>query len=325
MRRRLPDRRRGLRAAAVRRAVAQAARAARRLPRSRRQAGGGDVPRRRARRRIDRRAGAPRRRTAGECAAGAGQRSDAGRIGSDRGIVGLWRVGRALAHPRQAAPRHDRPHQDHRAGGADPRRARLCRRARRDHRDRRSGCARRDLARDRADGWRGQAGDLLRRRRQARRGTAGFARTARGRAGAGRYRGAAARRAVRHRRGQCRRLHAVPVLRVGLPDRRAVGRSRKADAALRRGRLRAMRAVPGDLPGESDQPEAADRFPRRHRHEPHHQAGRAVRLHPLRQAVRRQELGRARAGQARRPALDVQGLRRHGSTSSRCAPTAASR
>ncbi len=49
--------------------------------------------------------------------------------------------------------------------------------------------------------------------------------------------------------------------------------------------------------------------------EPHHQAGRAVRVHPLRQAVRRQEFGRARGRQARRPALDVQGFqeaaRRH--------------
>ena len=40
----------------------------------------------------------------------------------------------------------------------------------------------------------------------------------------------------------------------GLPDRRAVGRSGTADAAFCRGRLRAMRAVPGDLPRESDQP-----------------------------------------------------------------------
>ena len=197
--------------------------------------------------------------------------------------------------------------------------------ARRDNRDRRSGRARRNFARDCADGWRGQARHLLRRRRQARRGAAGLARAARGGADAGRYRGAAGRRAVRHRRGQCRRLHAVSVLRVGLPDRRAVGRSRKADAALCRGRLRAMRAVQGDLPGKSHQPEAADRFPRRHRHEPHHQAGRAVPLHPLRQAVRREKLGRARGRQARRPALDVQGFARSGSTSSRCAPTAASR
>jgi ferredoxin len=43
------------------------------------------------------------------------------------------------------------------------------------------------------------------------------------------------------------------------------------------------------------------------RHEPHHQAGRAVRMHPLRQAVRRQKLGRAGGRQAGRPALDVQG------------------
>ena len=96
------------------------------------------------------------------------------------------------------------------------------------------------------------------------------------------------------------------VLRLGLPDRRAVGRSRKADAALRRRRLRAMRPVQGDLPGESHQPEAADRFPRGDRDEPHHQAGRAVRMHPLRQAVRRQKLGRAGSRQARRAALDVQ-------------------
>ena len=129
-------------------------------------------------------------------------------------------------------------------------------------------------------------------------------------------------RTVRQHRGQGRGLHAVPVLRAGLPDRRAVRRSRKADAALCRGRLRAMRAVPGDLPGKSDQPQAADRFPRGDRVEPHYQAGRALFLRALRQAVRRQEFGRARGGQARRPALDVQGRRRSASRSSRCAPTA---
>ena len=135
-----------------------------------------------------------------------------------------------------------------------------------------------------------------------------LARIARRGAGAGRRHRAAGRRAVRHRRCQGRRLHALSLLRLGLPDRRAVGRSGKADAALRRGRLRAMRAVQGDLPGESDQPHAADRFPRRHRVKPRHQAGGAVPLHPLRQAVRRQKLGRARGGQARRQALDVQGV-----------------
>ena len=98
-----------------------------------------------------------------------------------------------------------------------------------------------------------QARDLRRRRREARRGAACAARTARRRAGAGRRDRAAGRRAVRHGRGQCRGLHAVSLLRLGLPDRRAVGRSGAADAALCRGRLRAMRAVPGDLPGEGHQ------------------------------------------------------------------------
>ena len=98
------------------------------------------------------------------------------------------------------------------------------------------------------------------------------------------------------------------VLRLGLPDRRAVGRSGAADAALRRGRLRAMRAVQGDLPGEGHHAQAAARLPRRHRAGARAQGGGAVLLHPLRQAVRREELGRARRGQARRQALDVQGL-----------------
>ena len=42
-------------------------------------------------------------------------------------------------------------------------------------------------------------------------------------------------------------------------------RSRAADAALRRGRLRAVRAVQGDLPGEGDHAQAAARLPRRDR------------------------------------------------------------
>ena len=60
------------------------------------------------------------------------------------------------------------------------------------------------------------------------------------------------RRAVRRDRGQRRGLHALPRLRVGLPDRRAGRRSGAADAALRRGRLRAVRPVQGDLSGEGD-------------------------------------------------------------------------
>ena len=234
---------------------------------------------------------------------------------------------RAVRFLLRAKPRHDIAGlaQDHRAGRADPRRPRLCRRARRHHRDRRSGRAGQRLARH-SRRWMAAAKPATFSAVGGKRDVVRLALRelhARG-AGAGRHRRAAAGRAVRHRRGQGRRLHAVPVLRLGLPDRRAVGRPRAADAALRRGRLRAMRAVPGDLPGEGDQPQAADRFPRRDRAEPHHQAGRAVRLHPLRQAVRRQELGRARGRQARRPALDVQGLEERGSTSSRCAPIAAS-
>ena len=161
------------------------------------------------------------------------------------GGLRLWRLRRALAHPRQAAPRSRRPRADRRAGRADPCRPRLCRRARRHHRDRRSGRAGTSVARHSRHGRRGQARNLRRRRPQARRGAPCFARIARRRPRPGRYRAAAARRAVRQHRGQGRRLHAVPVLRAGLPDRRAVGRSGTADAALCRGRLRAMRAVPG--------------------------------------------------------------------------------
>jgi len=102
------------------------------------------------------------------------------------------------------------------------------------------------------------------------------------------------RLAVRHARREGGRLHALSCLRAGLPDRRFVGRSGKADAALCGRRLRAMRAVSGNLPREGHQPKAADRFPQRHRRQACDQAGRALRLHPLRQAVRRQELGRAR-------------------------------
>ena len=66
------------------------------------------------------------------------------------------------------------------------------------------------------------------------------------------------------------------------PTGALIGRHRAADAALRRGRLRAMRAVQGDLPGEGHQPQAADRLPRRHGRRARAQGGRAVRLHSLR-------------------------------------------
>ena len=170
---------------------------------------------------------------------------------------------RALPHSRQAAPRSHRPAQDNRAGAADRRRPRLRRRARQYDRDRRSRRLGESLRAIDSDGRRRQARHLRRRRQEARSGAAGVARTARGRARAGRHRGAAGGRALRHPRRQGRRLHALPVLRFRLPDRRAVRRSGEADAALRR-RRRAMRAVQGDLPGEVIA-SAADRFPRRDR------------------------------------------------------------
>ena len=87
-------------------------------------------------------------------------------------------------------------------------------------------------------------------RRQARRAAARASRAASRVARANRHRAVAGGRAVRHRRAQRRRLHAVSRLRLGLSDRCAHGGHRAADAALHRGRLRAVRAVPGDMPGE---------------------------------------------------------------------------
>ncbi len=98
----------------------------------------------------------------------------------------------------------------------------------------------------------------------------------------------------------------MSLVRVRLPHRRADGRSRAADAALRRGCLRAMRPVPSHLPGESDFAGAAARFPRRDRDRAHNERGRAVPLHPLRQAVRHQEHDRTRHRQARGQALGLQ-------------------
>ena len=71
-------------------------------------------------------------------------------------------------------------------------------------------------------------------------------------------------------------------------------------------------------------PHAAARLPRRDRAGARAQGRRAVLLHPLRQAVRREEHDRARRRQARRQALDVPEFGASASTSSRCAPTAAS-
>ena len=101
-----------------------------------------------------------------------------------------------------------------------------------------------------------------------------------------------ARRSARSRSMSRAARSASPAFR--LPDRRARRRSRAADAALRRGRLRAMRPVPGDLPREGDHARPAARLPRRDRAGARAQAGRAVPLHPLQQAVRHPEHDRAR-------------------------------
>ncbi len=142
-------------------------------------------------------------------------------------------------------------------------RPRLRHRTCRDHRDRRSVRARRNAARDRARRRRAAPGRVPARRGEARRAAARVARIASCGTRAGRYRRAARGRAVRHGRAQRRGLHAVPLLRLGLPDRRAVGRAGAPGAALRRGRLRAVRAVQGDLPRESHHAHAPARLPRR--------------------------------------------------------------
>ena len=223
----------------------------------------------------------------------------------------------------EAAPRHRGTAQDHRAGRSGPARARLRRRSRRRDRDRRSGRARRDAARHRAA-------------RTPRRGPRASCRPAASATCCGwrfanciarrprrRHRAAVRRRAVRHGRAQCRRLHAVPRLRVGLPDRRAVGGHRAADAALHRGRLRAVRAVQGDLPREGHHAEA-----RRSTSAPP----------PPRPACSRKKSRSAASAAASRSASEAPSsasrpsskastgcsrARRAGSTSSRCARTAA--
>ena len=326
MRRRLPDRRRSLCAAAGRRADAQAARAACRP--------------------IARRAASSPIVLLHDEAHGAELIDALARHGdglpahvlplavNEVTQVGLEAVAAAFAYGAsalrfllRARPRHDVTGLRNTIALAEPILAGLGfgDRPRRHHRDRRSGCAGRDAARHRAAAAGAAAGELCAGRRQARRacGSRSASCSARRRR---RSMSCAlpARRAVRRRRDQCRGLHALPRLRVGLPDRRAVGRHRAADAALRRGRLRAMRAVQGDLSGEGHHAQAADRLPRRHRRRARAEGGSAVRVHPLRQAVRREEHDRARRRPSSKASTGCSRARRAASTSSRCARTAAS-
>ena len=71
------------------------------------------VPRRPTRHAADRCACPPWRRPSGQRAAACGQRGDAGRSGSDRGGIRLWRGGRAISAARKAAARHRRTFADH--------------------------------------------------------------------------------------------------------------------------------------------------------------------------------------------------------------------
>ncbi len=78
--------------------------------------------------------------------------------------------------------------------------------------------------------------------------------------------------------------------------------------ALHRGRLRAMRPLRQDLPGEGDHARPAAQLLRRRHAAGDAQLRGAVRLHPLRQAVRREIVGGAHRRAARR-AFDVPGER----------------
>ena len=94
--------------------------------------------------RADRRAGAPRRRPAGERAAAS--RSTRSRRSASKPIAAAFAYGASAVRfllRAQAAARRRRPCEDARAGRADPRRPRLRRGPRGDDRDRRSRCARR--------------------------------------------------------------------------------------------------------------------------------------------------------------------------------------
>ena len=273
---------------------------------SRRRARDRAAARRAARCAVDRGARAPRRRPAGERAAALGERGDAGRARGGRRRVCLWGIGAALSHSRQAAPR---------CGRAAPRRSRSPTRS-----------------------WPGSASaraasppsrPTIRSRSATRcarsKPTDGAPRPAAFTAvGAKRDVLRLALRELHHAapapvdivplpegapfgtvRAQRRGLHALPRLRLGVPDRRAVRRAGPAAVALRRGCLRAVRAVQGDVSREGDQPQAAARLPRLDRARARAEGGRAVLLHPLQQAVRREVERRARRRQARRQALDV--------------------
>ncbi len=102
---------------------------------------------------------------------------------------------------------------------------------------------------------------------------------------------------------------------VSACDRRAFRQPRKADAEILGGRLRSVRTLQGDLPGKGYFAASADRLPRGDCRSADHEGRRAVRMHPLREAVRHPEHDRAYYLKTRRPPLDVPGPRAAARTS----------
>ena len=123
----------------------------------------------------------------------------------------------------RAKPLHDigGAFADHRHGGRHSFRTGICGTPRFHDRNRRSGYVRRDPARDRARHHRSASRNFQNRRQAARSASLRADRAASRRAGADRRDRVARRRADRRDQRQCRRMHAVPILRIGMPDRRA--------------------------------------------------------------------------------------------------------
>ena len=149
-------------------------------------------------------------------------------------------------------------------------------------------------------------------------------RTAPRRACADRRDRAARRRTARRDQRQCGRMHAVPVLRIGLSHRRAARRSRTSCAQICRRRLRAVRIVPEHMPGKGDHAEAADRFPRR---QGTARGSSRKKSRRFASAATSRSASRARSTRSRRSSRAGTGCiprATSGWTRSGCAPTAAS-
>jgi ferredoxin len=158
---------------------------------------------------------------AGASAAARRQRGHADRHREHRRRFRLRRLCAAVPLARAAAPRRHGIAADDRAGGAHSDRARLRRRPRCDHRDGRSGGAERRLARDPGAAAGAASGKLPSHGSETQRVAHGARRAAARCARSGGVDRAARRGALRHRRDRCRRLHSLPLLCLGLSDRRS--------------------------------------------------------------------------------------------------------